>query len=85
MVVFFGRPLALFGGGVEHGEEREHGRVLEDWGGWTWKSASPSVGDDWEDWGVFSLQSFGSLSLWRKRLLRCDVHHSRESFAIYRA
>ena len=34
VVVFFGRPLALFGGGVEHGEAREHGRVAEeeDWG-----------------------------------------------------
>ena len=72
MVVFFGRPLALFGGGVEHGEDREHGRVLEDWGGGAWKSASPSVG---EDWGVFSLQSFGSLSLRRKGLLRCNIHH----------
>ena len=33
VVVFFGRPLALFGGGVEHGDDREHGRVVaEDWG-----------------------------------------------------
>ena len=32
-MVFFGRPLALFGGGVEHGDDREHGRVVaEDWG-----------------------------------------------------
>ena len=30
VVVFFGRPRALFGGGVEHGEEREQGRLGED-------------------------------------------------------
>ena len=30
VVVFFGRPLALLGGGVEHGEDREHGRAEEE-------------------------------------------------------
>ena len=53
MVVFFGRPLARFGGGVEHGEAREHGRVEE---------------EDWGDEAFFS-HSLLSLSLRKKRLL----------------
>ena len=50
MVVFFGLPLALFGGGVEHGEAREHGRVEE---------------EDWGD-EAFCAHSLVSLSLRRK-------------------